>query len=131
MATCPRTHRHTHTHPHTNKPPTAGLKLVGHTSITHLYAILGACTDYVERHPYVEEDAPCADQDNVTVVRGKQIEYLGLDGHCWLSRLRKKQLWNRENSLCIHNASEDSPFHLCCKDNFLNGREGIIILIII
>ena len=28
MATCPRTHRHT------NKPPTAGVQLVGHTSVS-------------------------------------------------------------------------------------------------
>ena len=27
------THTHTHTHSHTNKPPTAGIQLVGHTSI--------------------------------------------------------------------------------------------------
>ena len=28
-----RTHAHTHTHTHTIKPPTAGVQLVGHTSI--------------------------------------------------------------------------------------------------
>ena len=38
MATCPRTHRLTHTLTHTNKPPTAGVLLVGHTSI-HRYAL--------------------------------------------------------------------------------------------
>ena len=30
MATCPRTHRLTHTHSQTNKPPRAGVRLVGH-----------------------------------------------------------------------------------------------------
>ena len=63
MATCPRTHRLIHSH--TNKPPTAGVQLVGHTGrpIT-LDNAVGAPVRLLRRHTATRQNK-CKDITNI------------------------------------------------------------------